>query len=317
MNNILVFSGNANKQLAEEICLHLKIELGEANTSRFSDGEFNFQILQNVRGADVFIVQPTCSSVEESVDEHVMELLIMLDAFRRSSADRITAVIPYYGYGRKDRKDKPRVPISAKLIANLITAAGANRILTMDLHAGQIQGFFDIPVDHLFAAPVFIDYFTKHPIPNLVVVSPDTGGAERARAYAKRLNVELALADKRRSKEKANVVEIMNIVGEVKGRNVLIIDDIVDTAGSLTQVASALKEEGAEEIYACCSHAVLSGPAIERIERSPIKELVVTNSIPVNRKNDSAKIKRLSIAKLLAEAISSIHDETSVSKLFI
>lgn len=317
MNNILVFSGNANKQLAEEICVHLKIELGEANTSRFSDGEFNFQILQNVRGADVFIVQPTCSSVEESVDEHVMELLIMLDAFRRSSADRITAVIPYYGYGRKDRKDKPRVPISAKLIANLITAAGANRILTMDLHAGQIQGFFDIPVDHLFAAPVFIDYFTKNPIPNLVVVSPDTGGAERARAYAKRLNVDLALADKRRSKEKANVVEIMNIVGEVKGRNVLIIDDIVDTAGSLTQVASALKEEGAEEIYACCSHAVLSGPAIERIDRSPIKELVVTNSIPVNRKNDSAKIKRLSIAKLLAEAISSIHDETSVSKLFI
>lgn len=317
MNNILVFSGNANKQLAEEICLHLKIELGEANTSRFSDGEFNFQILQNVRGADVFIVQPTCSSVDESVDEHILELLIMLDAFRRSSADRITAVIPYYGYGRKDRKDKPRVPISAKLIANLITAAGANRVLTMDLHAGQIQGFFDIPVDHLFAAPVFIDYFMKHPIPNLVVVSPDTGGAERARAYAKRLNVELALADKRRSKEKANVVEIMNIVGEVKGRNVLIIDDIVDTAGSLTQVAVALKEEGAEDIYACCSHAVLSGPAIERIDQSPIKELVVTNSIPVNRKNDSPKIKRLSIAKLLAEAISSIHDETSVSKLFI
>lgn len=317
MNNILVFSGNANKQLAEEICLHLKINIGEANTSRFSDGEFNFQILQNVRGADVFIVQPTCSSGDESVDEHIMELLIMLDAFRRSSADRITAVIPYYGYGRKDRKDKPRVPISAKLIANLITAAGANRILTMDLHAGQIQGFFDIPVDHLFAAPVFIDYFTKHPIPNLVVVSPDTGGAERARAYAKRLNVELALADKRRSKERANVVEIMNIVGDVKGRNVLIIDDIVDTAGSLTQVAAALKEEGAEEIYACCSHAVLSGPAIERIDRSPIKELVVTNSIPVNSKKDSAKIKRLSIAKLMAEAISSIHDETSVSKLFI
>ncbi|MCS6886101.1 MAG: ribose-phosphate pyrophosphokinase [Acidobacteriota bacterium] len=310
---MLVFSGNANRKLAEEICYHLKIDLGKANTSRFSDGEFNFQILQNVRGADVFLVQPTCPPV----DEHVMELLIMLDAFRRSSAERITAVIPYYGYGRKDRKDKPRVPISAKLIANLITAAGANRVLTMDLHAGQIQGFFDIPVDHLFAAPVFIDYFTQNPIPNVVVVSPDTGGAERARAYAKRLNVDLALADKRRSKEKANVVEIMNIVGDVKGRNALIIDDIVDTAGSLTQVAAALKEEGAEQIYACCSHAILSGPAIERINSSPIKELVVTNSIPLDPAHDSPKIKRLSIAKLLADAISSIHEETSVSKLFI
>lgn len=313
MSEILVFSGNANRKLAEEICYHLKIDLGKANTSRFSDGEFNFQILQNVRGADVFLVQPTCPPV----DEHVMELLIMLDAFRRSSAERITAVIPYYGYGRKDRKDKPRVPISAKLIANLITAAGANRVLTMDLHAGQIQGFFDIPVDHLFAAPVFIDYFTQNPIPNVVVVSPDTGGAERARAYAKRLNVDLALADKRRSKEKANVVEIMNIVGDVKGRNALIIDDIVDTAGSLTQVAAALKEEGAEQIYACCSHAILSGPAIERINSSPIKELVVTNSIPLDPAHDSPKIKRLSIAKLLADAISSIHEETSVSKLFI
>ena len=313
MNGILVFSGNANKPLSEEICRHLRLHPGEANTARFSDGELNFQILQNVRGADVFIIQPTCPPV----DSHVMELLIMLDAFRRSSADRITAVIPYYGYGRKDRKDKPRVPISAKLVANLITAAGANRVLTMDLHAGQIQGFFDIPVDHLFAAPVFIDYFTKKEIPKLVVVSPDTGGAERARAYAKRLNADLALADKRREKDRANIVEVMNIVGEVRGRNTLIVDDMVDTAGSLTQVALALKEEGAEEIYACCSHAVLSGPAMERIEASPIKELVVTNSIPLGRAAESPKIVCLSVARLLAEGIKSIHDETSVSKLFI
>jgi ribose-phosphate pyrophosphokinase len=313
VNGILVFSGNANRPLAEEICRHLKIHLGEANTTRFSDGEFNFQISQNVRGADVFIVQPTCPPV----DSYVMELLIMLDAFRRSSADRITAVIPYYGYGRKDRKDKPRVPISAKLVANLIIAAGANRILTMDLHAGQIQGFFDIPVDHLFAAPIFIDYFAKKKIPNLVVVSPDTGGAERARAYAKRLNADLALADKRREKDRANVVEVMNIVGEVRGRHTLIVDDMVDTAGSITQVAAALKQEGAEDIYACCSHAVLSGPAIERIEASPIKEMVVTNSIPHDRDLESSKIISLSVAKLLAEAIKSIHDETSVSKLFI
>ena len=313
MNGVLVFSGNANRPLAEEICRHLKLHLGEANTGRFSDGELNFQILQNVRGADVFIVQPTCPPV----DSHVMELLIMLDAFRRSSADRITAVIPYYGYGRKDRKDKPRVPISARLVANLITAAGANRVLTMDLHAGQIQGFFDIPVDHLFAAPVLIDYFNQKHIPNLVVVSPDTGGAERARAYAKRLNADLALADKRREKDRANVVEVMNIVGDVQGRNTLIIDDMVDTAGSLTQVAAALKSEGAEEIYACCSHAVLSGPALERIEASPIKELVVTDSIPLGRAAESPKITCLSVSKLLAEAIKSIHDETSVSKLFI
>lgn len=313
MDGLLVFSGNANRPLAEEICRHLKIHVGEANTSRFSDGEFNFQISQNVRGADVFIVQPTCPPV----DSNIMELLIMLDAFRRSSAKRITAVIPYYGYGRKDRKDKPRVPISAKLMANLIVAAGANRILTMDLHAGQIQGFFDIPVDHLFSAPVLVDYFAKKNIPDLMVVSPDTGGAERARAYAKRLDADLALADKRREKDRANVVEIMNIVGDVKGRNTLIVDDMVDTAGSLTQVAAALRKEGAEEIYACCSHAVLSGPALKRIDASPIKELVITNSIPHGPEMEHAKITRLSVAKLLAEAIKSIHDETSVSRLFI
>lgn len=312
MKGLLVFCGNAHRQLAEEICSHLKIHLGEANTSRFSDGEFNFQISQNVRGTDVFIVQPTCPPV----DANLMELLIMLDAFRRSSADRITAVIPYYGYARKDRKDKPRVPISAKLMANLIVTAGANRILAMDLHAGQIQGFFDIPVDHLFATPVFIDYFAHKAIPDLVVVSPDTGGAERARAYAKRLNSELALADKRREKDRANVVEVMNIVGDVRDRNTLIIDDMVDTAGSLTQVAYALKEKGAKDIYACCSHAVLSGPALKRIEASPIKEMVVSNSIP-SKEGESAKITRLSVAKILAEAIKSIHEETSVSKLFI
>lgn len=308
-----VFSGNANRQLTEEICQHLGIRFGEANTSRFSDGEFNYQINENVRGADVFIVQPTCPPV----DGHIMELLIMLDAFRRSSADRITAVLPYYGYARKDRKDRPRVPISAKLVANLITTAGADRILTMDLHAGQIQGFFDIPVDHIFAAPVMLDYFSRKEFSDLVVVAPDAGGVERARAYAKRLGVDLALADKRREKERANVVEVMNIVGQVNGRTTLIVDDMVDTAGSLTQVAAALKEKGAREIYACCTHAVLSGPAYDRIANSSIKELVVTNSIPIRNPNDPGKIKVLSVSKLLADAIKSIHDSTSVSKLFV
>ncbi|HMV98768.1 MAG TPA: ribose-phosphate pyrophosphokinase [Acidobacteriota bacterium] len=308
-----VFSGNANRPLAEEICRHLGIPLGEANTSRFSDGEFNYQINENVRGADVFLVQPTCPPVDASV----MELLIMIDAFRRSSADRITAVIPYYGYARKDRKDRPRVPISAKLVANLITKAGADRVLTMDLHAGQIQGFFDIPVDHIFAAPVILEYLANKNIPDLVVVAPDAGGVERARAYAKRLGVDLALADKRREKERANFVEVMNIVGNVNGRNVVIVDDMVDTAGSLTQVAGALREKGAQGIYACCTHAVLSGPAMDRIAASPIKEVVVTNSIPLRVVDEAQKIKPLSVAKLLADAIKSIHNSTSVSKLFI
>ncbi|MBI4750171.1 MAG: ribose-phosphate pyrophosphokinase [Acidobacteria bacterium] len=308
-----VFSGNANRPLAEEICRHLGIPLGEANTTRFSDGEFNYQINENVRGADVFLVQPTCPPV----DANVMELLIMIDAFRRSSADRITAVIPYYGYARKDRKDRPRVPISAKLVANLITEAGADRVLTMDLHAGQIQGFFDIPVDHIFAAPVILEYLANKNIPDLVVVAPDAGGVERARAYAKRLGVDLALADKRREKERANFVEVMNIVGNVNGRNVVIVDDMVDTAGSLTQVAGALREKGAQGIYACCTHAVLSGPAMDRIAASPIKEVVVTNSIPLRVVDEAQKIKPLSVAKLLADAIKSIHNSTSVSKLFI
>lgn len=312
MSGMRVFSGNANRPLAEEICRYLGIQLGEANTSRFSDGEFNFQINENVRGADVFIVQPTCPPV----DENIVELLIMLDAFRRSSADRVTAVIPYYGYARKDRKDRPRVPISAKVMANIITTAGANRVLTMDLHAGQIQGFFDIPVDHLYAAPVMLDYFAKLNLPDLVVVAPDAGGVERARAYAKRLDCDLALADKRRDKEKMNTVEVMNIVGNVEGRTALIVDDMVDTAGSLTQVAQSIAANGAREVYACCTHAVLSGPAIERIEKSTIKELVVTNSIPP-RQSVSRKVKSLSVAGLLAEAIRSIHTSASVSKLFV
>jgi ribose-phosphate pyrophosphokinase len=312
MSGMRVFSGNANRPLAEEICRYLGIQLGEANTSRFSDGEFNFQINENVRGADVFIVQPTCPPV----DENVVELLIMLDAFRRSSADRVTAVIPYYGYARKDRKDRPRVPISAKVMANIITTAGANRVLTMDLHAGQIQGFFDIPVDHLYAAPVMLDYFVKLNLPDLVVVAPDAGGVERARAYAKRLDCDLALADKRRDKEKMNTVEVMNIVGNVEGRTALIVDDMVDTAGSLTQVAQSITANGAREVYACCTHAVLSGPAMERIEKSTIKELVVTNTIPP-RQSVSRKVKSLSVAGLLAEAIRSIHTSASVSKLFV
>jgi ribose-phosphate pyrophosphokinase len=245
-----------------------------------------------------------------------MELLIMLDAFRRASAQRITAVIPYFGYARQDRKDKPRVPISAKLVADLLTTAGASRVLTMDLHAGQIQGFFNIPVDHLFAAPVLIEYFRKKAIPDLVVVSPDAGGAERARAYAKRLNAELAIIDKRR--EHANVAEVLHVIGDVKGRTALIVDDMIDTAGTLTEAAEALLREGAREVYACCTHPVFSGPALERIERAPLKEVVVTNTIPLSpRGRELPKITCLSVAPLLGEAIRSIHEETSVSRLFI
>src|SRR6476620_5612848 len=273
---IKVFSGNATPNLAEEIARHLGCDMGRAITERFSDGEFNFQIEANVRGGDVFIVQPTCPPT----DEHLMELLIMLDAFRRSSAERITAVIPYYGYGRSDKKDRPRVPISAKLVANLITVAGADRLLTIDLHAAQIQGFFDIPVDHLYAAPVFIGYYQEHPLPNLTVVAPDTGGAERARAYAKRLDAELALCDKRR--EKANVAEVMNVVGDVEGRSCLIVDDMCDTGGSLTKVARALKDAGADRVDACFTHPVLSGRAAMHLENSDIEQIVVTNTIPLN-----------------------------------
>jgi ribose-phosphate pyrophosphokinase len=309
---IKVFSGTAHRGLAEEICRELSCDLGKANTSRFSDGEFNFQIEENVRGADCFLVQPTCPPT----DSYLMELLVMLDAFRRSSAARLTAVLPYYGYGRSDKKDRPRVPISAKLVANLLTTAGAERVLTMDLHAAQIQGFFDIPVDHLYAAPVFIRHYQEHTLPNLTVVAPDTGGAERARAYAKRLDAELALCDKRR--DKPNVAEVMNVVGDVKGRSCLIVDDMCDTGGSLTKVAQALTAAGAASVHACFTHPVLSGRAAQHLANSSIEQIVVTNTIPLNSKAAELKnIKVLSIAPILAKAIKSIHEETSVSSLFV
>src|SRR3981081_80214 len=309
---IKVFSGNANPGLAEEICRQLSCDMGRAFPDRFSDGEFNFQIDENVRGGDVFIVQPTCPPT----DAHLMELLVMLDAFRRSSAERITAVIPYYGYGRSDKKDRPRVPISAKLVANLITVAGTDRLLAMDLHAAQIQGFFDIPVDHLYAAPVMIRYYAQSPLPDLTVVAPDTGGAERARAYAKRLNAELALCDKRR--ERANVAEVMNVVGDVEGRSCLIVDDMCDTGGSLTKCARALKPAGSASVHACFTHPVLSGRAAMHLAESDIEQIVVTNTIPLNSKAaEMSNIKVLSIAPLLAKAIKSIHEETSVSSLFM
>jgi ribose-phosphate pyrophosphokinase len=311
--NIKIFSGTANKKLAEEICYHLGIEMGKAYVGRFTDGEFNFQILENVRGEDCFIVQPTCPPV----DGNLMELLIMLDALRRSSARRITAVIPYYGYARKDRKDRPRVPITSKLVANLITEAGAHRVLLFDLHAGQIQGFFDIPADHLFAAPVLVGYFQELKLANLTVVAPDAGGVERARAYAKRLGAELAIIDKRRDYERLGEVEVLHVVGDVEGRTALIIDDMIDTAGTLVKAAEALKVNGAETVLASATHAVLSGPAVQRIDASPLKEVVVTNTIPSENACRSPKIKCMSVAQLLAEAILSIHDETSVSKLFI
>ncbi len=315
LNSLQILSGNANRLLAEEICSYVGIPLGRANTTTFPDGEFNFQILENVRGGDVFIVQSTCPPV----DTHLMELLVMLDACRRSSAERITAVIPYYGYARGDKKDRPRIAISAKLVANLIRTAGADRVLAVDLHAPQIQGFFDIPVDHLYAAPVMIEYFTEHPLEDLVVVAPDPGGAERARAYAKRLNADFAIVDKRRDKSQPGhaEAEVMNIVGEVEGRNVLIVDDMVDTAGTLTKVAEALKKEGAARIVTSCVHAVLSGDAIERIAHSPLEKVIVTNSVPAERIRGVPVFECLSIAPLLAEAIKSIHDETSVSRLFI
>lgn len=315
MNSLQIFSGNANRPLAEEICQYLGLPLGRANTTRFPDGEFNFQILENVRGSDVFIVQSTCPPV----DSHLMELLIMIDAFRRSSADRITVVIPYYGYARGDKKDRPRIPISARLVANLITTSGANRVLAVDLHAPQIQGFFDIPVDHLFAAPVMIDYFSTNPIDNLVVVAPDPGGAERARAYAKRLNADFAIVDKRRDKSTPghSEAEVMNVVGQVEGRSCLIVDDMVDTAGTLTKVAEALRGNGAERILTSCVHAVLSGNAVERIRKSPLEKVLFTNSLPARPDCLPPLFECLSIAPLLAEAIKSIHDETSVSRLFI
>ena len=307
-----IFSGSAHPALAKEIAEHLDLPLGGARLHRFPDSEVSFQIDENIRGTDVFIVQPTSSPV----DEHIMEMCVMIDAFRRSSASRITAVIPYYGYARQDRKDKPRVPISAKLVANLLSAAGANRVLTMDLHKAQIQGFFDIPVDHLFAAPVMIEYLARQNFGPVTIVSPDAGGAERARAYAKRIDAELAIIDKRRGETGA--AEVMNVVGDVNGRVCIIADDIIDTAGTIQKAAQALMENGASRVLASAVHGVLSGPAIERINASPIDKLIVTNTIPQNgEKATCEKIVVLSVARLLAQAIRSIHEETSVSKLFV
>lgn len=307
-----IFSGSAHPALAREICDALGIPVGSIEVRRFSDGEAYCQILENVRGADVFVIQPTCPPA----DPNLMELLVMLDAFKRSSAARITAVVPYYGYARQDRKDKPRVPISAKLVADLITAAGAHRMLTMDLHAPAIQGFFNIPVDHLFAAPVLIDHVAKLKLRDTVIVSPDAGGVERARAYAKRMDAALAIIDKRRGEK--GEPQVMHVIGDVRGRNCVIVDDIVDTAGTLTGTVQALNKEGARAIYGCFTHAVLSGPAVERIRASEMTQTVVTNSIPLGEdKKKAARITVLSVAGLLAEAIKRIHTNSSVSSLFV
>jgi ribose-phosphate pyrophosphokinase len=309
---IKVFSGNANPALASEICKNMNTPLGNAVVTRFSDGEINVQIVDNVRGMDVFVVQPTSSPV----NRHLMELLIMIDALKRASAARITAVLPYYGYSRQDRKVQPRVPITSKLVADLITTAGANRVLTVDLHAGQIQGFFNIPVDNLFAAPVILEYLRSKTFKNLTVVSPDAGGVERARAFAKRLNAALAIIDKRR--DKPNVAQVMNIIGDVKGHDCLLLDDMVDTAGTLTEGAAALRANGAGTISAACTHAVLSGPAIQRINDSALGELIATNTIALDSKQQECKkITVLSVAPLLADAITRIHEETSLSSLFV
>ena len=306
-----IFCGTANEPLTDEICAFLQMDRGKATVTRFKDGEVYIQILENVRGADVFVVQPTCFPV----DEHLMELLLMVDALKRASARRITTVIPYYGYARQDRKDKPRVPVSSKLIADLLTTAGAHRALIVDLHAPQIQGFFNIPVDHLFASPVLVDHFRKMALPNLTVVSPDAGGVERARFFAKKVDAALAIVDKRRTD--MNVAEVMHVIGDVKGRTCLIIDDIIDTAGTLVKTADALVNAGAVKVYACASHPVLSGEAIERISRSKLEEVVVTNTIPLTEKAKAEpKIQVKTIAGLLGRAIQSIHEETSVSSLF-
>src|SRR6476619_4557787 len=302
--DLKVFSGSAHPELVREIAKFLGVTPGQARLRRFPDSEISFQIDENIRGTDVFVVQPTCATESGTVNDHLVELTVMIDAFRRSSAARITAVIPYYGYARQDRKDKPRVPISAKLVANILSAAGTNRVLTMDLHKAQIQGFFDIPVDHLFAAPVIIDYLKHAGYPRLTLVSPDAGGAERARAYAKRLGAELAIIDKRRTDD--GTAEVMNVIGDVEGRTCIIQDDIVDTAGTITKAATALKNNGATRIIACAVHGVLSGPAIERIEKSPIDRLIVTNTIPLSSAGAAcSKVVVLSVARLLGQAIKS------------
>jgi ribose-phosphate pyrophosphokinase len=307
-----IFSGTANEPLADEVCQFLGMQRGQAQLTRFADGEAYVQIQENVRGADVFVMQPTC----RPVDEHLMELLLMIDALKRASARRITAVVPYFGYSRQDRKDKPRAPISAKLVADLLTTAGAHRALIVDPHTPQIQGFFNIPVDHLFASPVLVDHFKKLNLPNLTVVSPDAGGVERARFFAKKVDAALAIVDKRRVE--MNVAEVMNVIGDVNGRSCLVIDDLIDTAGTLVKTAAALMENGATAVYACASHAVLSGAAVQNIQGSMIKEVVVTNTIPLTEEAaKEPKILVLSIAGLIGRAIQSIHEETSVSKLFM
>jgi ribose-phosphate pyrophosphokinase len=310
---VSIFSGNANVSLTQEICQHLEFPLGKSRVSRFSDGETFVVIQENVRGVDTYVVQPTCAPVNDSV----MELLIMVDALRRASAGSITAVIPYYGYARQDRKVAPRTPITSKLVADLLVAAGVNRVVSVDLHAGQIQGFFNIPFDHLYAMPAFLDeHLREHYGRDVCVVSPDAGGVERARAYSKRLEGTLAIIDKRR--ERANESEVMNIIGDVSGKRCLIIDDLIDTAGTLVNAAQALIKAGAKSVSACATHAVLSGPAVERIKNSPLNEVIVTNSIPLNEEaRASGKFKVVSIARLLAEAIRRIHHSDSVSSLFV
>jgi ribose-phosphate pyrophosphokinase len=312
LERIRIFSGNSNVTLAKNICDNLGVPLGKANVSTFSDGETRVEINENVRGMDVFIIQSTCSPVNVTC----MELLIMIDALKRASADRITAVIPYYGYARQDRKVAPRAPISAKLLADLITTAGANRVLSIDLHAGQIQGFFNIPVDNLFATPVLLDYMKRYYLDNTVVVSPDTGGVERARAFGKRLGASLAIIDKRR--EGPNVAQVMNIIGNVKDKRVIILDDLIDTAGTVVQASIALKDAGALEVSVCCTHPVLSGPALDRIEGSELKEVIVTDTIPLSdRAKNCSRIKALSVSGLLSEAVRRIYYNDSVSSLFI
>ncbi len=307
-----IFGGRAHPALVLEICEYLNLEAGKVTARDFSDGETFCQIDENVRGSDVFIVQPTCAPV----NENLMELLILLDAFKRSSASRVTAVLPYYGYARQDKKDQPRVPITAKLVADLISRAGADRVLCMDLHAPQIQGFFDVPVDHLFAAPVLLEAIRALRIPELVIVSPDAGGVERARAIAKRLEAGLAIVDKRRTGP--NVAEVMHIIGDVADRHVLILDDIIDTAGTLAKTVEALREKGAQRILAACVHGVLSGPALQRIEQSPLEQVLITNTTPVEEKlQKSSKLRSLSVAPLLGEAIRRIHENSSVSSLFV
>ena len=309
---IRIVSGNSHRGLAQSIAKHMNVPLSDATITNFSDGEIMLQINENVRGADVFVIQSTCTPV----NENLMELLLMFDALKRASAGRITAVMPYYGYARQDRKVQPRVPISSKLVADLLTTAGANRLLTIDLHAGQIQGFFNIPVDHLYASPVLFEYIRNCQFKDLVIVSPDAGGVERARNFAKRLKASIAIIDKRR--ETANVSQVMNVVGSVEGRDVILLDDMIDTAGTITQAADALKQKGARKVCAACTHAVLSGPAVNRINNSSIEELIVTDTIPLDIKRaQCSKLKVISVAPLFAEAIKRIHEESSISSLFV